>query len=98
MICPHCKHDFSPGATVCPHCGSELNPSPWVIIRKVSPPDDMIIESLLRSFKIPVHLVKESIGSVYGLSVGPLGEVKVAVPELYAEEAIRLLEAHTEDT
>lgn len=49
------------------------------------------IKGLLESEEIPVHLQYESAGAVYGLTVDGLGEVKVCVPEEYAEEARELL-------
>jgi len=50
------------------------------------------MESLIQSFGIPVRLI-HSVGSVFGLSVGPLGEVKIAVPEAYVSRARELLQA-----
>ncbi len=76
--------------------GLDLSKSAWVVIATVSPPDDMVLESLIQSFGIPVRLINESIGSVFGLTIGPLGEVKIAVPEAYAEEAKLLLQAELE--
>jgi hypothetical protein len=66
-----------------------------VIIAALSPPDDAVMESLIYSFGIPVRLIP-SIGSVFGFSVGPLGETKIAVPEAYAEKAKNLLKAEME--
>lgn len=75
---------------------SDLSKSGWKVIAVVSPPNDVVMESLIQSFGIPVRLFHESIGSVFGLSIGPLAEVKIAVPEAYAEEAQQLLEAQLE--
>ena len=50
-----------------------------------------IIKGLLESEEIPVHLQYESAGAVYGLTVDGLGEVKICVPEAFAEEARELL-------
>ncbi|MDD3363858.1 MAG: hypothetical protein PHZ03_02635 [Syntrophomonas sp.] len=76
--------------------GLDLSKSTWVVIATVSPPEDMVLESLIQSFGIPVRLINESIGSVFGLTIGPLGQVKVAVPEAYAEEAKQLMQAELE--
>jgi len=97
MRCPNCNLPLKDGQHYCENCKFDLRNTKWVIIKKVFPPDDAIIESLLRSFDIPVQLVQESIGALYGLSVGSLGEVKVIVPESMAEEALTLLQAEIED-
>lgn len=73
--------------------GLDLSKSAWVVIATVSPPDDVVLESLIQSFGIPVRLIHESIGSLFGLTIGPLGQVKIAVPEAYAEEAKQLMQA-----
>lgn len=70
----------------------------WVVISKVYPPHDIIIESLLKSCNIPVQLLRESIGVVQGLSIGPLAEVKIAVPESKAKEAVELIKAAEDST
>jgi len=76
--------------------GLDLTKSAWIVIATVSPPDDVVLKSLIQSFGIPVKLINESIGSVFGLTIGPLGAVKVAVPEAYAEEAKQLMQAELE--
>ncbi len=73
--------------------GSDPANSAWKVIAIVSPPEDLVLESLIQSFGIPVRLFHESIGSVFGLSIGPLAQVKIAVPETYAEQAQQLLQA-----
>jgi len=80
-----------------PHSNSDEHNSNWTVIAVVSPPEDVVLESLLQSFGIPVRLIHEAIGSVFGLSVGPLGQIKVAVPEAYADEAQQLLKADLEE-
>lgn len=92
MKCPMCSVHMHNNIQ-CDNCGFDFSKSSWVIVTKVAPPDDIIIESLLKSFDIPVKLIRESIASVYNLSVGPLGEVHVAVPEVLAENARKLLQA-----
>jgi len=81
----------------CSQCNSDGNNNNWTVIAVVSPPEDAVIESLLQSFGIPVRLVHEAIGTVFGLSVGPLGQIEVAVPESYADEALQLLDAELEE-
>ncbi|MDD4170799.1 MAG: hypothetical protein PHQ94_01030 [Syntrophomonas sp.] len=96
MICPACNHPIDDNCRHCNNCGFELSKSSWVVITTVSPPDDAILGSLIQSFGIPVRLIP-SIGSVFGLSVGPLGEVKIAVPEQYAVQTKELLKAELEE-
>jgi hypothetical protein len=73
--------------------GLDLSKSAWVVIATLSPPDDVVLESLIQSFGIPVRRINESIGSLFGLTIGPLGQVKIAVPEAYAEEVKQLMQA-----
>ncbi len=96
MICPNCKCELSE-QDICPNCGHDPCDSAWVVIATVNPPDDALMESLIKSFGIPVRLIKP-LGSVFGLAVGPLGEVKVAVPEGFADQTLELLKAEWLDT
>jgi len=50
-----------------------------------------VVKGKLESAGIPVLLDYESIGRVYGIIVDGLGEVRVNVPEAFAEEARGLL-------
>lgn len=95
MKCPQCDHELGPMQS-CPNCGFDLAASPWVVIATLNPPDDALLESLIKSFGIPVKLIKP-LGAVFGLAVGPLGEVKVAVPEAYAARTQQLLQADVDD-
>jgi hypothetical protein len=56
-----------------------------------------IYKSKLEAAEIPVLLQYESAGLVYGITVDGLGEVRILVPEAYAEEAKALLTELTED-
>ena len=51
-----------------------------------------IYKSKLQAMEIPVLLKYESVGPIYGITVDGLGEVRVLVPEPYADEATALLE------
>ena len=59
-----------------------------------------IIKSHLESEGIPVLLKWESVGRVFGLTVDGLGQVKILVPQEFADEAKRIIEAREgpEDT
>lgn len=46
-----------------------------------------IIKSHLESGGIPALLKYESVGRVFGLTVNGLGQVKILVPQEFAEEA-----------
>ncbi len=52
-----------------------------------------MVRMLLESVDIPVLVVQESAGITYGLTVGPLGLVKIYVPADRAEEAAQVLES-----
>lgn len=97
MNCPVCNNAIYDDSHPCSNCGFNLAKSAWVVITTVSPPDDAILESLIQSFGIPVRLI-HSLGSVFGLSIGPLGEVKIAVPEALAQKAHDLLQAEFEQS
>jgi hypothetical protein len=49
------------------------------------------VRLLLESFNIPAFLNQESAGIVYGLTVGPLGEVEVLVPTQYITDAKQII-------
>jgi hypothetical protein len=51
-----------------------------------------VIKSHLESEGIPVILQYESAGRVFGLTVDGLGEVRIQVPQEFAEEAKRIIE------
>ena len=52
-----------------------------------------MVRLMLEASDIKVLLRGESVGAVYGLTVGPLGEVKVLVPIDQQEKAQGLIEA-----
>lgn len=95
MICPKCKEQLE--SWPCSSCGFDPNKSTWVIITRVYPPNDIIIESLLRSYQIPFKFIREAIGPVQGLSIGPLAEVKIAVPEELAAETAEIIKPYDEE-
>lgn len=52
-----------------------------------------MIRLLLESMNITAFVVQESAGVTYGLTVGPLGEVKVYVPEDQVDQALEVIAA-----
>jgi hypothetical protein len=52
-----------------------------------------MIRLLLESMDIPAIISQESAGITFGLTVGPLGEVKILVPAGKVQEAVEILEA-----
>jgi len=55
-----------------------------------------MIRLMLEASGLHVITNQESAGAVYGLTVGPLGEVRILVPETEVEEANMLLKAMEE--
>ena len=51
-----------------------------------------VLKSHLESEGIPVLLKYEAAGKIYGLTVDGIGEVKILVPQEYAEEAKSIIE------
>lgn len=51
-----------------------------------------IIKSHLESEGIPVLLQYESVGRVFGLTVNGLGQVRILVPQEFAEDAKNIIE------
>ena len=51
-----------------------------------------VLKSHLESEGIPVLLKYEAAGKIYGLTVDGIGEVKISVPQEYAEEAKSIIE------
>jgi hypothetical protein len=53
--------------------------------------DAEMVRSFLESVGIPAMISQESVGKVFGLASGPLGEVNVLVPEENSDEALEFL-------
>jgi hypothetical protein len=74
-------------------------PTRWVVIAIVSQLEAEVMRGKLESEGIPCMLQREAAGSVFGITIGPLGEVRVLVPEPLADRAFDLLnEGGIEDT
>lgn len=89
MDCPTCKIPLSEDYR-CSTCKFDLNKAKWVIIKKVYSPNDLIVESVLQSYGIPVKVFRKDVAQM-PVSIGPLAEVKIAVPETEAAAALSLL-------
>lgn len=64
-----------------------MHPEPVVVYTALGSGPAQILRGLLEASGIPVQLLQEGAGAAYGLTVGPLGEVRVLVPPAYAGEA-----------
>ena len=54
--------------------------------------DAQMIKGYLESFGLTVYTFEESVGTAYGLTTTPLGEVEIYVPKENAKEAEKYLE------
>ncbi len=80
------------GTTSSETTGGGREPVAWVEVAvNLSPVEAAIIRGRLETSDIPALIQQESIGSVMGLTVGPLGSAKVLVPEAMAETALSIL-------
>ncbi len=71
---------------------------PWVAIKSnLDPGEAMIMKSRLDSEGIAAVIQQEAVGSVLGLTIGPMGSAKILVPEPLAEQALALLDDTFED-
>ncbi len=87
MNCPKCQQEIIYNhIETCPNCGCKLNPTNWAVVTKEYPPNDLVIESLLKSAGIPVQVTRREV-SGFPVAIGPLAEVKILVPSSLAEDA-----------
>jgi hypothetical protein len=64
----------------------------WVVVAThLNPGEAAVIKARLESYGIPALAQQEAIGSVLGLTVGPLGSARVLTPEPLAERALAIL-------
>ena len=68
------------------------------IYQAMGQPEAEIIKGRLEVEGIWALLTYESIGSVYGLTVNGLGQVKVQVPAKYAARALEIISAEAGET
>ena len=65
----------------------------WVSVSEFYDPEEAyLVIGLLEAAGIPVKVVRESAGELFGLTVGPLAKIDVLVPQEHKSEAERLLE------
>jgi hypothetical protein len=64
----------------------------WVAVAvNLNPAEAAVIKARLESENIPTLVQQEAMGSVLGLTVGPMGSAKVLVPEPLVERALAIL-------
>ena len=85
---PEKREDATTGTTT---SGSTESTKLVVIAINLNPAEAAIIKGRLDSQDIPAFVQQEAMGSVLGLTVGPLGSAKVLVPEPLAERALDIL-------
>jgi hypothetical protein len=74
-------------------------PIRWVRVAvALGPAHAEILRGRLEAEGIPARVLREPAGSVYGLTVGLLGQIDVVVPQEYAAQARDLLASDTETT
>lgn len=95
MDCPNCKIPLNDDYH-CTACNYNVNDAEWVIIKKVYSPQELIIQSVLEAYGIPVKVLSREVAQL-PVSIGPLAEVKIAVPASEADTALQLLEELPED-
>jgi len=94
MNCPFCKKPIN--SSRCKNCSYDLNKCKWIPIKKVYPPDDIIIESILNSNGIPVKLLRKEVSQL-PMGIGPMAETRIYVPEIIAAEAASLIKKSPEN-
>ena len=66
----------------------------WVLLVRVTgEAESQILRGLLEAHDISVNLVREGVGRVYGLEIGPLAEVQILVPSSQFRRGQEVLDA-----
>lgn len=69
----------------------------WIVIYKTNMLEAAIVKGKFESQDIPVRLKYEAVGNIYGITTDGLGEVKILVPESFADKARKIIrEAQSE--
>ena len=70
----------------------------WIrVAENLNPGEAVVIKGRLDSEDIPAIVQQEAVGSVLGLTVGPLGSARISVPEPLVERALAILAETFED-
>ncbi len=72
-------------------------PPRWAVIAIVGWAEAEVLRSKLESANIPCLLQREAAGAAFGITIGPMGEVRVLVPESLADQAADLLDEDVVD-
>lgn len=89
MYCPKCSSPID-NNLACPQCGWDWSKVQWVLLGRFGPPSHVIIASLLHSQQIPVKTINQEVAG-FPLSIGPLSETLIFIPEPCLEEARNLI-------
>ncbi|MEQ8173738.1 MAG: hypothetical protein ABRQ26_01600 [Syntrophomonadaceae bacterium] len=94
MRCPLCQ-TFLNEQNACPQCGWTTAQSKWALLGGFELPRQLIIESLLQSYGIPMKTIHQD-PSQFTFKIGPLAETLIFVPDFYLSEALELIEGQNE--
>ncbi|QGP92951.1 hypothetical protein MGLY_23440 [Neomoorella glycerini] len=68
-------------------------PGGWVTVAVRERVEALMVQGLLEAAGLPVRLLGEALGNIYGFNTGPLGLVQVQVPAEVAGQARDILAA-----
>jgi hypothetical protein len=68
--------------------------APVVVARAWAESEASVIKSLLESYNIPCHYASELPTRFYSIPTEGMGQIKILVPESFAQEARLILEEH----
>ena len=103
-FCPKCKYEYREGIARCPDCDlplrAHLREEPkaepmedaWVVVATAANEmEARVIRGVLESAGIPVWERADIVKVLNPLSIGPLAEESIAVPESRVEDASNIL-------
>lgn len=94
MRCPLCQTPLNEQNT-CPQCAWNPFKSKWALLGGFELPRQLIIESLLQSYGIPMKTVNKEVAQ-FPFKIGPLAETLIFVPDFFLSEALELIEGQHE--